>query len=250
MRFDSFFSLFSFSLSLCLSLSCSRCSTTFCTCLRTQKETLIRWVWKVPRPCPPAEQNWRMKSFVFASWLNLKRAARAAYYGASSAVPVCVCVSCLCKCACIWAAYACVCVCVHKANIYTQWNIIKTLKIYHIMRDSYRMPLQACRKCLCLFLSLALQLSLLLSMGHSLLYRPPTSCQFPNSPPAPASLVLSIPLSSYTCPSKRNSWSFPATQVSVRVCTHSPVWQLDRQTDRRTDEQQPAIVWMIDMSLP
>lgn len=42
MRFDSFFSLFSFSLSLCLSLSCSRCSTTFCTCLRTQKETLIR----------------------------------------------------------------------------------------------------------------------------------------------------------------------------------------------------------------
>lgn len=143
-----------------------------------------------------------MKSFVSASWLNLKRAARAAYYGASCAHCVCVCV---CLCICVCELPTCVCVCaavfVHKANIYTQWNIIKTLKIYHIMRGVST----GCKRAAAACLSLSpLSLSSSLCVGHSSL-----------SPTRNLSisqclllllllLLLSIPLS-YACPSKRNS---------------------------------------------
>lgn len=146
-----------------------------------------------------------MKSFVSASWLNLKRAARAAYYGASCAHCVCVCV-CLCICVCVCCLRACVCVC---CCICAQGKYLHSMEhnkdiknISYYARRLHRM--QACRSCLPLSLP-TLSSSLSLCVGHSSL-----------SPTRNLSisqcllllllllLLLSIPLS-YACPSKRNS---------------------------------------------
>lgn len=128
-----------------------------------------------------------MKCFVSASWLNLKRAARAAYYGASCAHCVFVCV-CLCICVCELPTCECVCaaVFVHKANIYTQWNIIKTLKIYHIMRGVST----GCKRAAAASLSLSpLSLSL---FGTLFFIAHPQPVNFPMPPPPTVAAALVV----------------------------------------------------------
>lgn len=133
-----------------------------------------------------------MKSFVSASWLNLKRAARAAYYGASCAHCVCVCVY-LCMCVCVLPTCECVCaaVFVHKANIYTQWNIIKTLKIYHIMRGVST----GCKRAAATCLSLSPLSSSLSLCGTVSFIAHPQPVNFPMPPPpTPAAALVVYPV--------------------------------------------------------
>lgn len=68
------------------------------------------------------------------------------------------------------------------------------------------MRLQACRSYLSLSISLSLSSALYGTLSLCFIAHP-QAVNFPilRLPPAPASLVLSIPLSFYTCPAKRNS---------------------------------------------
>lgn len=192
--------------------------------------------------CPGITEEWKVLCLLHGLTWNAQHVPRIMGH---LVLTVCVCVY-LCICVCVLPTCECVCaaVFVHKANIYTQWNIIKTLKIYHIMRGVSTGCKRAAAACLSLpplslSLSLCLEHSSLsptrnLSISHCLLLL------------LLLLLLLSIPLS-YACPSKRNSWSFPATQVSVcaRVCAPECVCVHTLSLYDR----QPAIVTMIDMSL-
>lgn len=190
--------------------------------------------------CPGITEEWKVLCLLHGLTWNAQHVPRIMGH---LVLTVCVC-ACVCVSVCVRCLRACVCaaVFVHKANIYTQWNIIKTLKIYHIMRGVST----GCKRAAAACLSLS-PLSLSLSVWDTLLYRPPATCQFPN---ASSSYCCCCSCCLSRCPTPAHRSVTVEVSLLLRwVCVPECVRQSVCVHTLSLYDRQPAIVTMIDMSL-